>query len=87
MSLGKSLPPDGAYDPIDQVQHELKTPLTTIQLRAHLLARTVQRSPSISEEERVKLLAGLTSIVGAVQEMVTVIDGMGQAGGNDGNAG
>jgi hypothetical protein len=61
--------------------------LTTIQFRAHLLARSVQRSPSISEQERVAMLAGLTSIVGAVQAMVTVIDGMEQAGVRGSDAG
>ena len=32
--------PDGiVYDPTDQLRHDLKTPLTTIAGRAHLLAR------------------------------------------------
>jgi K+-sensing histidine kinase KdpD len=76
MPLRDDTSPDGAYDAHDQLRHDLKTPLTTILARAHLLARGVQRSPSLSEEERGKMLAGLTSIAEAVQQLVTVIDGM-----------
>ena len=61
---------------LDQLRHDLKSPLTTIYGRAQLMARTVQRSPSLSDEERVKLLAGLAVIESSVQRLVSVIDGM-----------
>ena len=74
-------------DPLDQLRHELKTPLTTIRGRAHLLARAVRRAPSLSDEERTRMLDGLASIDTAVMEMVAVIDAMGRErrdGGGDG---
>ena len=77
MSLGDDTPPDGSHDPLDQLRHDLKTPLVTIHARAQLLTRSIQRSPSLTDEERVRVLAGLTSIAVAVQEMVTLIDGIG----------
>src|SRR3954469_17814611 len=60
----------------DQLRHDLKSPLTTIYGRAQLMARTVQRSPTLSDEERTKLLAGLAMIESSVQQLVSVIDGM-----------
>ena len=67
MSLGGDTPPDGSPDPLDLLRHDgLKTPLVTIHSRAQLLARSIQRSPSLADEERVRMLAGLTSIVVAV---------------------
>ena len=65
-------------DPLDQLRHELKTPLTTIRGRAHLLARAVRRPPSLSDEERTRMLDGLASIDTAVMAMVAVIDAMGR---------
>jgi signal transduction histidine kinase len=62
----------------DQLRHDLKSPLTTIYGRAQLMARTVQRSPSLGEEEREKLLSGLAVIESSVQRLVSVIDGMSQ---------
>ena len=76
MSFGDDTPPDGSPDPLDLLRHDLKTPLVTIHSRARLLARSVQRSPSLAGEEWVRMLAGLTSIAVAVREMVTLIDGM-----------
>ena len=76
MSRRDDTPPDGAHDPLDQLRHDLKTPLTAIHGRAQLLARSIQRSSSLDDDERMRLLAGLTSIAVAVQEMVTLIDGM-----------
>jgi signal transduction histidine kinase len=84
MSLGDDSPPDESHDPLDQLRHDLKSPLTTIHGRAQLLARSIQRSPSLADEERVRVLAGLTSIAVAVQEMVTLIDAMHHDAGNDG---
>ena len=65
------------YTPTDQLRHDLKTPLTTIYSRAYLLGRRIRRSPTLSEEERVAMLAGLAVIEASVQEMVVVIDVIG----------
>ena len=75
------VPGPGAQDgyplnALDQLRHDLKSPLTTIYGRAQLMARTVQRSPSLSEEERAKLLAALAAIESSVHRLVSVIDGM-----------
>ena len=67
-------------DPFDQLRHDLKTPLTTIHGRAQLLARSVRRSPSLSDEERARMLEGLVTIEVAVRVMVTVIEAMGDEG-------
>ena len=69
--------PDGfVHDPLDQLKHDLKTPLTAIHGRAHLLARAIRRSPSLADDERAKLLEGLITIEVAVREMVILIDGL-----------
>ena len=65
-------------DPLDELRHELKNPLTTIHGRAQLLARAVRRSPSLADEEQAKLLGGLAAIEAAVLAAVTVIDGLSQ---------
>lgn len=65
------------HDPLDHLRHDLKTPLTIIHGRVQLLARGVRRSPSLNEEERATMLAGLAAIEVAVREMVTLIDSMG----------
>jgi K+-sensing histidine kinase KdpD len=84
MSRRDDTPPDGAHNPLDRLRHDLKTPIATIHGHAQLLARSIQRCPSLSEDERVRLMAGLTSIAVAVREMVTLIDGMRHDAGNDG---
>jgi nitrogen-specific signal transduction histidine kinase len=69
--------PDGyPLSALDQLRHDLKSPLTTIYGRAQLMTRTIQRSPSLSEEERDKLLSGLAVIESSVQRLVSVIDRM-----------
>ena len=69
--------PDGsAHDPGHQFRHDLKTPLSVVLGRAQLLARGVQRSPGLSDEERTKLLQGIAAIEATVHTMVTLIDGM-----------
>jgi signal transduction histidine kinase len=68
------------YDAVDQLRHDLKTPLTTISARAYLLARSVRRSPSLTAEERARLLAGVVAIEEAVRAMVITIDGLGDKG-------
>jgi hypothetical protein len=63
-------------DPLDLLRHNLRTPLTTIRARAYLLARAVRRAPSLTEDERTKMLAGVAAIEAAVAAMVTVIEGL-----------
>ena len=73
--------PDGLpHGPHDQLRHDLKSPLTTIYARAQLLARNIRRAPSLTDEERTRMLAGITVIEGAVREMVTVIERLSNAG-------
>ena len=62
------------HDPIRRLQHALKSPLTTIRGRAYLLARAVRRAPSLTEDERTRMLDGLAEIDAAVAAMVVVID-------------
>jgi signal transduction histidine kinase len=64
-------------DPLDQLRHDLRSPLTTIRGRAYLLARAVRRAPSLSDDERTRMLDGVTAIETAVAAMVAVIDGIG----------
>ncbi len=63
-------------DRLDRLRHDLRSPLTTIRGRAYLLARAVRRAPSLTEEERTRMLAGVAAIEAAVAAMVVVIDGM-----------
>jgi signal transduction histidine kinase len=77
MSRRDDTPPDGVHDPLDQLRHDLKTPLVTIHGRAQLLARSIQRSPSLANEERVRMLEGVAAIETAVRAMSAVIDAMG----------
>ena len=63
-------------DPLDRLRHDLRSPLTTIRGRAYLLARAVRRAPSLTEEERTRMLAGVAAIETAVATMVTVIEGL-----------
>ncbi len=65
------------YDAADQVRHDLLTPLTAIYARAYLLARAIRRAPSLADEERVTMLAGITAIETAARTMTALIDAMG----------
>ena len=65
------------HDPIQRLRHALKSPLTTIRGRAYLLARAVRRAPTLTEDERTRMLDGLTEIDTAVAAMVVVIDEIG----------
>jgi signal transduction histidine kinase len=77
--------PDGIiYDPLDHLRHDLKTPLTTISGHAYLLARSVRRSSSLSDEERTRMLDGVATIEAMVPGMVALIDAMRGAGGDGG---
>ena len=62
--------------PLDQLRHDLRSPLTTIRGRAYLLARAVRRAPSLTDEERTRMLAGVAAIEAAVVAMVAVIEGI-----------
>ena len=66
--------------PLDQLRHDLKTPLTTIHGRAQLLERAIRRSPSLPEDERARMLAAVVTIEAAVRVMVPLIDSIGKAG-------
>ena len=61
-------------DPLDQLRHDLRSPLTTIRGRAYLLARAVRRAPSLTDEERTRMLTGVAAIETAVAAMVAVIE-------------
>ena len=84
MSLVDDPPPDAFDDPTEQLRHDLKSPLTTIYGRAQLLARSVRRSSSLSDVERVWMLDGLAVIETAVLALVTRIDAMGREDENRG---
>jgi signal transduction histidine kinase len=66
--------------PLDQLRHDLKTPLTTIHGYAQLLGRAIRRSPSLTDDERARMLASVLAIEAAVRAMVPLIDSMGDAG-------
>src|SRR5688500_3228116 len=67
--------PDGfVYDALHQLRHDLKSPLTTIRGRAYLLARAGRRAPSLTEDERLRMLDGVAEIETAVAVMVAVIE-------------
>jgi hypothetical protein len=78
MAVGDGPPPDPYADPLDQLRHDLKTPLTSISTRTQLVARMVRRSSSLTELERSAMLDSLAAIVAAVQVMVSGIDGIGR---------
>ena len=63
-------------DLLDRLRHDLRSPLTTIRGRAYLLARAVRRAPSLTDDERTRMLAGVAAIEAAVAAMVVVIDGI-----------
>ncbi len=63
-------------DRLDRLRHDLRSPLTTIRGRAYLLARAVRGAPSLTDEERTRMLAGVAAIEAAVAAMVVVIDAL-----------
>ena len=70
--------PDGfVYDAVDQLRHDLKSPLTTIYARAHLLGRAIRRAPGLSDAEQALMLEGVAAIEVAVRSMVAVVDSIG----------
>jgi K+-sensing histidine kinase KdpD len=73
------------HAPLDQLRHDLKTPLTTIHGRAQLLDRAIRRSPSLPEDERARMLAAVVAIEAAVRAMVPLIDSLGEAANDSGS--
>lgn len=76
---------DDAFDginpaPLDQLRHDLKSPLTTIHGRAQLLERAIRRSPALPEDERARMLTAVIAIETAVRAMVPLIDSVNDAG-------
>ena len=63
-------------DALDQLQHDLKTSLTTISGHAQLLARAVRRAPSLTDEERGQMLEALATIEEEVRAMVSLVDAL-----------
>ncbi|MEZ4563203.1 MAG: hypothetical protein R2853_10730 [Thermomicrobiales bacterium] len=61
-------------DAFDQLRHDLLNPLATIRGRAQLMRRAVDRSVSISDDDRTRLLRGLAAIEQAVLAAVEVLD-------------
>ena len=68
---------------MEHLRHDLKSALTTIRGRAYLLARAVRRAPSLTDDERTRMLAGVAAIETAVATMVAVIDSMDGMDGKD----
>ena len=80
MPVADDIPDGSVYDAADQLKHDLKTPLTTIYSRAYLLGRAARRAPSLTDEERGKMLEGVAAIETAVRTMSALIDTMGDEG-------
>ena len=61
-------------DSFDELRHDILNPLATIRGRAQLLIRAIERSISLEEDERARLLRGLAAIDQAVLTLVEVLD-------------
>ncbi len=66
-------PADAPPDRLDRLVNDLTDPLTAIHGRAHLLARTVRRSPGLAADERERLLRGLSAIAEAARAQAAAI--------------
>ncbi len=69
-----------------QHKHDLTGALTTISGRAQLLARGVQRSSTLADDERARMLAGLAAIVAEVTAGVAILNAMSYDHLNEGEA-
>jgi signal transduction histidine kinase len=58
----------------EELRHDLLNPLATIRGRAQLLSRAVERSTTMDDDERARLLRGLAAIDHAVFAAVEVLD-------------
>ena len=65
--------PIGPHDRCEHLRHDVVNPLTTIRARAQLMSRSVRQSPSLTDEEQLRLLASLASIESAVLDIVEVL--------------
>jgi signal transduction histidine kinase len=63
---------------LDQLRHDLRTPLTTISGHAQLLGRAIRRAPSLPDEERGRMEEALATIEAEVLTVVSLVDGLGQ---------
>lgn len=69
---------DGRHDePLDQLRHDLLTPVTVISARVGMMERTVRRSASMTDAERGRLLVDAAAIQAAVLAVCAAVDGMG----------
>ena len=84
MPAGDTAPDKLRDDALEQLRHDLKTPLITIHGRAQLLARGIRRVPTLSEEERTRMLDGVATIEAMVLAMVALIVAMRNVGGDGG---
>lgn len=76
-------PSQDSPEPLDQLRHDLTSPLTTILGRTQLLARAIHRSLSLEEPERTAMPRSILAVELAVHEMVQAIDGIGREGEGD----
>ncbi len=74
MAPADDAPPADPDASLDRLRHDVLTPLTVIRGRAYLLERAVRRSPTLADEERERMLAGLAAIEAAVAAVVAVLD-------------
>jgi nitrogen-specific signal transduction histidine kinase len=58
----------------EQLRHDLLNPLSTIRGRAQLMTRAIERSSSMNDSDRDRLLRGLTAISQAVFAAVEVLE-------------
>ena len=84
MPAGDTAPDKLRRASLEQLRHDLKTPLITIHGRAQLLARGIRRAQTLSEEERTRMLDGVATIGAMVLAMVALIDALRGEGGDGG---
>ena len=56
-----------------QLRDDLITSVSTIYGRADFLTRAIRRSPSLTDDERTRMLEGLAMIEVAVRNLITLI--------------
>jgi K+-sensing histidine kinase KdpD len=85
MPAGDNAPEKLRHDALEQLRHDLKTPLITIHGRAQLLTHGIRRAPSVSEERAGTLhgVATIETMVLAVVVQIDVVRGEGGDGGVD----
>jgi hypothetical protein len=63
-------------DRLAQHKHDLTGALTTISGRAQLLARRVQRSSTLADDERAQMLDGLAAVAAEVTAGMAILNAM-----------